>query len=192
MAIEADLVLEDGSGIPTANTYALVATADAYHSLYSNSAWTTGPTNDEKATALIAGTQYLDLRWEFAGELANPTTASAPGQALKWPRDDGGLSLYDAQRNEIPADSIPRQVVEATLEYALVFIVSGRLLPDPTVPDDAGRFVTLSREKLGPLESETRYSDTRAVTVTRKYALADRIMKQSGLVLRSSAKAIRA
>lgn len=179
MATEADLVLEDGTGVSDANTYALVATADAYHNLRGNTAWQEATPND-KATALVNGTQYIDLRWAFIGERTFPSDPDTQGQALEWPRSWPSSNLIDAAGNEIDAEEVPPQIVNATLEYALVALEQ-RLLPDPIVPDDAGRFVELKREKVGPIEEETRFDAGRGIRPVRRYAVADRIIRGSGL-----------
>lgn len=181
MATAGDLVVEDGSGLDNANTYASIADGDTYHALFNNETWTDA-ISDEKATALVNATQYLDLRWEFVGEPVTPSDPNTAGQALKWPRTNGGSNIFDLRGNEIGDEEVPFQIVNATLEYALVYLTSGRLLPSPSVPDDAGRFVTLKREKLGPLEEETRFSDTRSTGILRRYAQADRLLRESGLV----------
>jgi len=191
MAVAADIIVEDGTGLDTANSYVSIADGDVYHEHRSNSAWTEA-TQDRKATALIHATEYLDMRWKFVGSPTFPGDPTNLAQALQWPRTDDAF-ITDARGNQYADDEIPFWIVNATLEYALAYLVTGRLLPDPTVPDDAGRFVTLKREKLGPLEEETRFSDSKAVTTsTRKYALADRIIRQSGLTESGSDKAIRA
>lgn len=181
MATKADLVVEDGSGLDNANTYVSIDDGNTYHALRGNSAWTAA-SEGEKATALVHATQYVDTRWSFIGELTNPATASVVGQALAWPRMDDGVNLLDSRGNEVGMDEVPVWVVNATLEYALAYLTTGRLLPDPEVPDDAGRFVSLKREKVGPIEEETRYSDTRGTRIVKKYALADAILRSSGLV----------
>ncbi len=183
MATEAQLVLEDGTGLDDANTYALVATADTYHDLRGNEAWADA-TSDEKATALVNATLYTDQRWSYVGTISVEDAGSGDPQALDWPRDNFGGSLFDSDGIDV-TDTVPQQVVDATLEYALRAL-AGPLLPDPTVPDDAGRFVSLTREKLGPLEEERRYSDTRGTRTTRRYPVPDNILKDSGLVLNVS------
>lgn len=186
MAIAGDLILEDGTGFDNSNTYALIPTGDTYHSLHGNEDWTFAG-SDEKATALINATAYLDLRWAFFGAIVTASTATVLGQALEWPRDNGfGGSLFDSRGNEVQGDEIPPQMIDATLEYALAFLQTGTLLKSPTVPDDAGRFVTLKREKLGSLEEETRFSDKRGTRTVAKYAQADRIIRESGLALASA------
>ncbi len=183
MATEAELVLEDGSGKDDSNTYALIATADSYHSLRGNEAWTDAGT-DEKATALVNATLYTDLRWNFVGSISVEDAGSGDPQALDWPRNNFGADLFDSDGIDV-TDPVPQQVIDGTLEYALRAL-DGPLLPDPTVPDDAGRFVKLTREKIGSLEEEIRYSDSRGTRTTQKYPVPDTILRQSGLVENTS------
>lgn len=191
MAVAADIVVEDGTGLDTANSYVSIADADTYHELRGNASWTDA-TQDQKATALIHATEYLDMRWTFVGAVTFPGSPSDLAQALQWPRTDDEF-IIDSRGNQYGDDEIPFWIVNATLEYALAYLTTGRLLPDPTVPDTAGRFVTLKREKLGPLEEETRFSDSRGtITSKRTYALADKIIRQSGLSVIGGDRSIRA
>ncbi len=179
MATEAELILEDGTGKDDANTYALFVTADAYHDLRGNTAWADAD-DVEKATALVNATLYTDLRWSFVGSISVEDAGSGDPQNLDWPRNNFGADLFDSDGIDV-TDTVPQQVIDATLEYALRAL-DGPLFPDPTVPDDAGRFVTLTREKIGSLEEETRYSDSRGTRSTQKYRVPDTILRQSGLV----------
>ncbi len=74
------LVVETGSGLSNANSYATVAEADAFHetSLYA-SVWTSMALQ-EKTQALISATRILDEQVDWAG------WATTFGQALRWPR----------------------------------------------------------------------------------------------------------
>ncbi len=181
MAIEGDLILEDGTGFEDSNTYSLIADGDTYHSLLGNEQWTDCG-SDEKATALVNATRYMGIRWCFIGEITNPTDGITAGQALSWPRQfASGVEIEDSEGNVIPVDSVPPAVINACLEYALEYLKTGPLLKTPADVDDAGRFVTLEREKLGPLESETRYSESKGQRIKSKYAVADRIIRDSGL-----------
>lgn len=184
--VAADLVVEDGTGLDNANAYLGLVEAAEYHRLRANAAWDTA-TEAAQVAALINATQYVDIRWSFIGDIL----VDDPAQALSWPRDGGADEpLYDRRGVDV-AETVPLAVRQATAEYALRAL-AGALLPDPTVPDEAGRFVSLKREKLGPLEEETRFSDTRAVQTTRKYPEADRLLRQSGLLAELSDRAGRA
>jgi len=76
------LIVEDGTRPTGANTYAAIATADAYHADRAFDAWDDA-TDDEKATALIKATEYLNgLPWitgeqvEHDGPMAWPRTGA--------------------------------------------------------------------------------------------------------------------
>lgn len=76
------LIVEDGSRPAGANTYASAADADTYHADRAFTAWDDA-TDDEKATALIKATEYLNgLPWitgtqiEDDGHMAWPRTGA--------------------------------------------------------------------------------------------------------------------
>lgn len=191
MASPDDLIVEDGTGFEDSNTYASIDDGNAYHGLYGNTEWTDAD-GGEKATALVNATQYLDSQWKFRGETVNPADVDEgfAGQALKWPRTQSdGDNLFDSRGNEINFDEVPKVVVDATLEYALSFLKTGRLRKDPEVLDASGSVVTKKREKLGPLEEETEYSETK--TRRQLYANGDQLLKDSGLVIQATNRSIR-
>ncbi len=180
MADLLDLVVEDGTGKVDSNTYVSDADAAAYHDLYGNMAYSSA-TDDERATSLVNATQYLDLRWQFHGVIVFPGTPTVAGQALCWPRDDGaGGGLFDSKGTEW-LDEVPTWIENATYEYALAFLVGGRLLPDPTVLDPSGQAVTGIRSKVGPIEEEITYNASKATDVLHIYAQGDRYIRESGL-----------
>lgn len=182
----ADLVVEDGTGLANANTYVSRSEASDYHRLLDNAAWAAASEHQQVA-ALINATQYVDLRFRYAGELVEDD----PPQALAFPREDSDAGeLLDARGIDV-SGTVPVQIKQATMEYALRALADA-LMPDLTTPDDAGRFVTLKREKLGPLEEETRYSAGRGIQTLRRYPEPDRILRLSGLCIGLSDRAIRA
>jgi hypothetical protein len=99
------LIVEDGSGLPDAESYASVNTADAYHANFNNAAWTAASTAVKEA-ALRRATQYLDSRYKFLGYRLHYN------QALMWPRSgiwlEGVYLLWPVNR-----------MVQATCELAL-------------------------------------------------------------------------
>lgn len=183
MPVAGDLVLEDGTGVSTANTYISLADADAYHALRSHAIWTDADESD-RVSALVIATDYLDTRWNWRGSKKTTT------QALDWPR----LNAVDSD-NILWTDEVPPVVREACAEYALRVLGDGTALvplaPDP-VTDESGKFVTLKREKLGPLEEETRYSDGRGVATIKPYPAVDQALVSSGLVFSVGGRSIRA
>jgi len=161
------LVVEDGSGLNTANAYVSEAFVDTYHDDRNNTAWT-DYTPPEKQAAIIRATDYIDKRFgrRFRGYRRTKE------QALEWPRldaeDDDGFLLSSV-------DAVPRNLEKAAAEYALRAALCGVLAPDPissvpkqsqesgsTTRPDAGVTgeISMKREQVGPIEEETRY-DTR-------------------------------
>jgi hypothetical protein len=98
------LIVEDGTRPTGANTYASAADADAYHADRSFTAWDDA-TDDEKATALIKATAYLNgLAW-LGRKVAK--------RKLAWPRADMTMDGY-----AIGFDEIPDAVVDACCHMA--------------------------------------------------------------------------
>lgn len=147
--------LEDGTGLEDSNALISVAFADDYHTLRGNAAWT--GVQAVKEAAIVRATDYLCNRFNFLGDKYNED------QALEFPR------VYDSDEAEMPV-----KMQQAVAEYALRALTA-RLAPDPEV--DTGGKVTYVREKLGPLEEETHYSESGSVSVLLPYPEADMLLK---------------
>lgn len=119
--------VEDGTGLPGANSYASLEEADDI--LITNphvwAAWNAlkvpldpGPGDDRTAQEylLIWGSRVLDYRVDWYGNLA------VPGSGLRWPR----TGVLDRDGNPIPSDVVPRAVKEATVEMARTLLVGDR------------------------------------------------------------------
>lgn len=129
-------VVEDGTGMPDANSYASVAEADAHHADRGNAGW--AGADGVKQAALVKATDYIEQvyggRWY--GQRLNGE------QALEWPR----TSPYN-----VPL-GVPRAVKQAAYALALEAIAGADLNPTQ------GRAV--KREKVDVLETE--YMDNAA------------------------------
>lgn len=139
------LIVEDGTGLSTAEAYCSVADADTYHINRANALWT--GTDAAKEAALRKATEYLDgtfkMRWKGCRVLST--------QALDWPR----IGVYNESGFYIPSESLPTSLVHATAELALRAL-TGTLDADIAV---SGTVIQQQR-KLGPLETNTRYTGT--------------------------------
>lgn len=99
------LTVEDGTRPTGANTYAALADANAYWADRGNAAWEDA-TDDEKSSALIQATDYLNgLSW---------ATGTPVGDVMAWPRTgavspSGGL---------FSMSMVPNAVVQATCYMA--------------------------------------------------------------------------
>jgi hypothetical protein len=152
--------LEDGTGLETSNALASVAFCDTYHADRGNTAWT--GVQAVKEAAIIRATDYLCNRFKFLGD------KYSEDQALEFPR------VYDDPEDP----QMPVKMQQAVAEYA-VRALSAALAPDPTV-DATGGKVTAKREKVGPIEEETHYSETAGISVLKPYPAADMLLR--GLV----------
>lgn len=161
-------IVEDGTGVTGATSYATVDFADDYFADRNITAWAGNGT--AKEAALILATDYLDNRFTFIGDKVEFD------QALEWPRTG---TPYDA--------AVPIDLQKACVEYALRAL-SSTLAPDP-VTDDSGRATTMKRSKVGPIEKETQYAEGGAMRIYKSYPSADAYLK--GLVIVASRRAIR-
>lgn len=109
----ATLVLEDGTGIPTANSYLTAAEADAILEVNATAfAKWSALTAAEKDDYLIWASGWLDdyFDWEGAKAVAD--------SGLRWPR----CGTKDRDGIPIPENVIPEQLKQATAETAVWLI----------------------------------------------------------------------
>lgn len=155
--------VEDGTGVAGANSYVTVAYANAYHGERGNSGWTGADALKEQA--LIRATDYIETRW--AESFLGIQEHLDPLQPLSFPR------LGIRNRAGLDVLGIPEALKRATAEYALRALTAA-LMPDPTV--NATGVVTGTREKVGPIETETMYSGFLRNATLRAYPAADRLL----------------
>lgn len=154
--------VEDGTGVAGANSYVSEADATAFHTDRGNTVWT-GLSSPDAQVALIKATDYVDKRFGRRFRGFKQTKA----QGLEWPR----LSAFDNDDfllNDM--DAVPRQLVKAVCEYALI-AAQIILLPVPARPyavlDPATGTVTVTaqtnllrdRQKVGPIEEDQWFQD---------------------------------
>jgi len=99
------LTVEDGTGLPDADSYVSVAEADAYNEDFAITAWA-GRSLASKEAALRRATRYIDAsRFPYRGSRASAT------QARQWPRQGA------SERNgpKIGNTTVPRAIKEAVL-----------------------------------------------------------------------------
>ncbi len=105
-------IVEDGTGLANATSYATLAFADDYFADRGVVRWTEQSCDEEKQVALILATDYLDLRFRYLGFRKLPET-----QALEWPRE-GVISRSNLVI--ISSDSVPVRVQKAAAEIAII------------------------------------------------------------------------
>lgn len=129
------LIVEDGTGVANANSYADVA----YARSFAESVGLPLPADDNAvAVALLGAMPYIESQ-PYQGQPAQP------GQALQWPR-----MLVIVNGDMLPDDSIPEGVKKAQAQAASMVISGTELFP--TIE---GQRVT--EETVGPIT--TKYSD---------------------------------
>jgi hypothetical protein len=139
------LIVEDGTGLATAESYASVAEADTRLANYGFSAWASLATA-AKETALRLATDFMvnSYRTRWKGYRVNSV------QALDWPRYEvevvdalasgyGGASYY-------ASNTVPVEIKQACIDLAYKTTQGVELSPDV---DQAQK-----RVKVGPIEVE--------------------------------------
>ena len=111
--------------------------------------------------AIVNATQYLDIRFEFAGYRVEAD------QTTEWPRS----AAFNCRGDRVVG--IPRAVQQATAEYAYRALTS-TLLSDPD-QDSSGRVVKSKSETVGPISERIEYSEYQGY-VMPAYPLADKLL----------------
>jgi len=136
------LIVEDGTGLPTAESYISVANADAYLAGVGETAWAVYDVAEVKEPALRNATEYLGqvyrTRWQGS--------RSSLDQMLDWPRS--GVAKRDGYGGTYEANIVPVEVQRACAKLALK--AAAAKAAGSSLAPDIGRLA--SREKVGPLE----------------------------------------
>lgn len=160
--------VEDGTGVADANAYIDLDYANAYHAERGNSDWT--GIDEARQQAIVRATDYVETRWgnNFRGTPEFPDTP----QGLSFPR----LYIYDRYGNAI--EGVPEILKRAIAEYSMRALTAA-LMPDPErPPSGTSGPVTSVREKVGPIESETRYAFGLVTPEQVSMPAADRLVRQ--------------
>lgn len=155
-------VVEDGTGLPDANSFVSVEFANDYFQLRRVVDWD-GDLEDKQAW-LVQATDYISNRFGFKG------LKLKSDQALPFPRSGTGFP------------TMPVNLLKATCEYA-VRAKLGPLAPDLVV-DETGRAVAAKTEKVGPIEDAITYATSgpgAELALFKPYPAADMLLR--GLLL---------
>lgn len=145
ISVVSSFVVEDGSGLSTANSYLSVANADTYHTNVTRSSDWSGATAAVKQNALIVATQYLDIHYQGRWRGCK----SSGTQALSWPRH----SVEDDDGYWLDSSSLPQKLKDACAELALRVVLGDDLLGVATTP---GAVVSES-VTVGPISESKTY-----------------------------------
>ena len=138
------MIVEDGTGLPNADSYVTVEFADAYFSARGFTDWAE-LTQAKKEQALIKGTDYVDNIFQWYGK------KEFEGQSLRFPR----INIKDYEGEDIVG--IPNCLKQAVCDASLI-ATSGELFQ---TQEANGNVVS---EKIGELSFT--YSKASSETVT--------------------------
>jgi hypothetical protein len=159
------MIVETGTGTPNADSYLSIAEAD---SLIHSSAWEAFST-EEKETALVEATKYLDLRYgdRYEGD------KKSEEQGLDLPR----VSKY------LGSLIFPREIKLATAE------VSNLIASGVDVYETESKFGSIQSEKssIGPISEEVVYVGSKSAMpyFPKISLLMNRITMNSNLIERA-------
>lgn len=138
MAIE--IIVEDGTNVPNANSYATLDEVKAYAE---QRGYSLGSDDEKTKARMILAMDYIE---SFGSKYqGSPTYID---QALSWPRYDAGDWL---------SNGVPPNLLKAQAQLVIEQVINKVVLLPTTA---AGAFIT--KEKIGPIETE--YSEAVALS----------------------------
>lgn len=141
------LIVEDGTGLPNANSYVDLTYATAYFTQKGKLSDWTALAQEAQENHLMNGTEYVDKR--FGSTLSGRPLKDT--QALEFPRK--GMN----DRYGRPITGVPKNIKDAVCEYALIS-KSGDLYPGSLAVDENIKSKTV---KVGPITTSTSYVDSK-------------------------------
>jgi len=159
------LIVEDGSGVESANTYVATADIDTYCSDLGLTAWAAG-TTPEKEAANLRAMQYIE-------SLSYKGIKSNSDYSLKFPRYD----IWTEDGYLIDSDEIPNDLKKAVCRAAYEEIVSLGILQSNLTRSDFTK-----REKVSSIEMEYDKFHYETVFRTIKGLLKDLVESKTRLI----------
>lgn len=129
------LIVEDGSIVPNANTYASVAALKAYAE--SRGIALAGDDTKLESNLIVAMDKLDSYKKKFSGKRRN-------GASLAWPRDDAWVDGEEWPNDKIPSELVRAQIIFATLVNSGVALFANS---DPSKQ-------TIKKKKIDVLEFE--------------------------------------
>lgn len=159
------LIVEDGTGLTTAESYVSVADATAYLTAYKAAAdlatWNAASTAEQER-ALRVATQYVDAAYGTRF----PGSRLLDAMSLRWPR----VNASDVEGYAIASTSVPTAVKNSTSEMALRVVLGDDLLAKL---EDPGT-VESTTVSVGPVSESITYQGGKPTRAS--YPLVDRIL----------------
>jgi len=156
------LIVEDGTGKTTADSYLSLTDAATYHTAHSDPASWTAAADAIKEKALRLATQYADARYDGRWRGYKNTST----QALAWPRS----YAVDSEGYAILSTIVPKPLEDAIAELALRVVQGDTLLADIAKP----AAISSQSRTIGPISTSVSYVG--GMPPTKKYALIEALM----------------
>lgn len=137
-------LVENGTGVSGANSFASVAAFKDYHDLRGNSY--TGKTDTQIEQSLVNGTDYLERAYRYKGE------RHYIGQSLSFPR----LGVY--REDSVPVDGVPVEIFNACCELAYRHLTGVKLFATPSVTNTTGYPTSVKEDQVGPLRRRVEFA----------------------------------
>lgn len=165
-------VIEDGTGLSTANAYVSVQFFKDYHKDRGNSHTSV---SSEIQAAIIKASDYMDARFTFIGRRLRrdrAKDATTPAQRMEFPREY--MVLPDG--TVMSSETVPMEIERACAEYAIRATVV-ELTGEP-VETSTTAVLKDASTKIGPLTITKIYQDASTTTMTfKKYPEVDKMIK---------------
>jgi hypothetical protein len=152
------LIVEDGTGLATAESYISVADASTYHTAFGNAAWAALASDTVREQRLRKATRYMIQAFRFRWD----GTRHFAAQKLDWPRLYVPIKDFGFILNYYDPDSVPTDVKNACAELAINDEIDN-LMPDTTqqvLSETIGQIKT-DYDKFSP--QSTRYAAVEAL-----------------------------
>lgn len=166
------MIVEDGTGLANADSFATIAFADSYIATYhpEDTTWS-ALSDDVKALRLMRGTQYLEVmyRTRWVGQPTHLTI-----QSLAWPR----AWVQDGSGRALLSSEIPTKVKQATVEMALR--ATAELFPDIAEPG----LIKSEAVTVGPIQESKTYmlGKSQVVKYRKVELMIDEFLGTSGIL----------
>ena len=171
-------LVEDGTGLPLANSYCDVDFADAFATDRNKDSWMRqSPTL--KAKFLVQAADYIDRNFRYLGVRSNNDQAlEFPRRGIPLPQSSTSYYYETLDGYYYPSDAVPENVKKAACEYAFraaELTEQGLdLQPDPA--ENLTGTIVDKTEQVGTLMERTKWSGA-TPSGTPGYPAADRWLK---------------
>lgn len=160
------IVVEDGTGLATANALVAAATVTAYATSVGNTAWAAATTAAQEA-AIVRATNYLrdETLWAWRGQ------KKTYAQRMPWPR----TGAQEQRGPAVPDDVVPWRVTDACCAAALLELSSpGSLQPKLA---RGGQVVS---ESIGPISTSYAAGAPARDTITQVAGILAPLLRRAG------------